>query len=309
MYVLLNIFCILTNFMNTHLRLKFAGLKRETFVYAERGNVKLKLDVYRPRADRAPAPAIVYAHGGGWRVGWRRLIEPAFFEQVNRGYALVSFTYTFTNKAPWPAQLHDMKAAIRWTRANAVLLGIDPDKIVAGGASAGGHMACAAGLTGTGVLEGDIGKTGASSKVCGVLAFYPPTDLSLMLAQGRVARRGASELIGRDKVNDREALQSVSPVFHARGDAPSLFLVHGTEDRVVPHEHSERLVEAIRSAGGDIELLSLTNRVHADPRLNAREHRPQIDAFLDRVTGRLDECVIDASTTRHEQSHQRAERP
>ena len=304
MYRFLNLFFIATNFFNTQLRLWLSGLKRETFTYAERDGRALKLDLYRPPNSKDPAPVIVYAHGGGWRVGWRRLIEPAFFEQVKRGYALVSITYTFTNKASWPAQIHDMKAAIRWVRENAILLGIDPEKIVAGGASAGGHMACVAGLSGSGAFTEPSGTADVSSDVCGVLAYYPPVDLDAMLAQGTLARRRIRDLIGGTAQDKADVLRSASPLAYAHAGAPPLYILHGTHDHVVTYPHATKLEAAVRAAGGDIELITLEKYVHADYRLNSARHRPGINAFLDRVTARSGQSEIDTSPRSYEQAEQ-----
>lgn len=286
LYRLLNIFFIATNFFNTRMRLFFSGVARETHVYAERGNRKLKLDVYLPKDTSGPIPAIIYAHGGGWIVGWRKLIEPAFVCQVKRGYALISFTYSFTNQDHWPAQIHDTKAAIRWLRVNAEKFGIDAEKIVISGASAGGHLACVAGLSGNGKLEGELGHQAISSSVCGILAFYPPADLEAMMRQGYLARRRVRALIGGAPESRSEALNSATPMTHAHADAPPLYLMHGTRDHVVPYENAIALQRAIEASGGDVDLITLKGRAHADWRFNSPENMRGIEAFLDRVTGR-----------------------
>jgi len=285
-YRFLNLFFIATNFFNTRMRLMFSGLARETHVYAMRGKRRMKLDVYRPRGAEGPVPVIVYAHGGGWIVGWRRLIEPAFARQVKRGYALVSFTYTFTNQDSWPAQIHDTKAAIRWVRANADRFGFDTDKIVLTGASAGGHLACVSGLSGKGKLEGDLGNAEMSSDVCGIAVFYPPADLPATITQGFVAGRCVEALIGGKAEVRLKELHEATPISYARSDAPPLLVLHGTHDHIVPHAHGSALVSAIQDAGGNAKLISLEKRAHADWRFSAPSNMREIEAFLDRVTNR-----------------------
>lgn len=286
-YRLLNLFFVFNNFLNTHLRLMFSGLKRQTYVYAKRGNRNLKLDMYRPAETGERAPVIIYLHGGGWRVGYRKMIEPAFFEQVKRGYALVSVTYTFANKMPWPAQIHEVKAAIRWVRANADVYGFDPDKIVITGASAGGHLACVAGLSGNGLLEGGLGNNEHSSDVCAMIAYYPPADLRQLSEQGWIANRSIRELIGGPIDAKADNLKSATPMTYARADAPPLYLMHGTADHVVPYPHALSLSEAITTSGGRVELITLENHGHADWRFNFDEHRRGLEAFLDRETGHI----------------------
>ncbi len=151
----------------------------------------LEIDVWLPLRSEDPAPAVLFLHGGGWRAGSRHLAGPAFrgvlpspFEQVARaGIAVASADYRLSGEATWPAQLHDVKAAVRWLRARAGELGIDGDRIAAWGESAGGHLAELLGLTtGDPALEGDVGVTGPSSEVCAVVAWYAPSDLRMMAA-------------------------------------------------------------------------------------------------------------------------------
>ena len=127
----------------------------------------LELDVWLPPESRTPSPAVLFLHGGGWRAGSRHLAGPAFsgaqptpFEQLARaGIAVASADYRLSGEARWPAQLHDVKAAVRWLRARAGELGIDGERIAAWGESAGGHLAELLGLTmDDPALEGGDGR-------------------------------------------------------------------------------------------------------------------------------------------------------
>jgi hypothetical protein len=124
------------------------------------GTRPLELDLYLPAAR--PAPVVVFVHGGGWRLGSRHSAGPAYartsaFEAVARaGIAVASVDHRLSAEAAWPAQLHDVKAAVRWLRARAGELGVDPGRVSAWGESAGGHLAALLGLTaGDPGLEGD----------------------------------------------------------------------------------------------------------------------------------------------------------
>ena len=130
----------------------------------------LELDLYLPAGATAPVPAVVFLHGGGWRVGSRHSVGPAYagwspspFERLAQAkIAVASVDYRLSGEAQWPAQLHDAKAAVRWLRARADEIGIDSSRIAAWGESSGGHLAALLGLTGPD-LDGEIGITGPSS--------------------------------------------------------------------------------------------------------------------------------------------------
>ena len=131
----------------------------------------------------------VFLHGGGWRVGSRHSVGPAYagwspspFERLAQAkIAVASVDYRLSGEAQWPAQLYDAKAAVRWLRARADEIGIDPSRIAAWGESAGGHLAALLGLTGPD-LDGEIGITGPSSAVVAVAAWYAPSDLATVAA-------------------------------------------------------------------------------------------------------------------------------
>ena len=230
------------------------------------GSRPLELDLWLPPEGPHPVPAVVFLHGGGWRVGSRHSAGPAYrnaqpgpFERVaQRGIAVASIDYRLSGEATWPAQLHDGKAAIRWLRARADEVGIDADRIAAWGESAGGHLAELLGLVTDPALEGDIGVTGPSSAVSAVVAWYAPSDV------GAVARDTGrdpadpttpeAQLLGAPApaVPDRAA--EASPVTHVSPDAPPFLLLHGRADRAVPCVQSERLYAALVEAGVEAEL-------------------------------------------------------
>ena len=144
----------------------------------------LHADILRPEEEPDKArPAIVWIHGGGW--GWRGTADT--YKQgkyVNypfalEGYFTVSIEYTLTTRAPFPAQIHDCKAAIRWLRAHSEEYCIDPGRIAVWGRSAGGHLCSLLGTsTGEGELEGKGGWEDQSSEVNAVIDFFGPSDLN-----------------------------------------------------------------------------------------------------------------------------------
>ena len=283
---LLNLCCLLSFRLYTLLNILFRGLKRETHVYAVSGGRNMKLDIYQPKNASRPVPVILFVHGGGWAIGTRRIIEPAFVRQIKRGYALVSVTYSLSKQASWPAQIHEVKAAIRWVRANAERFGFDPERIIAAGGSAGAHLVTVAALSGPGVLEGMLGETGASSHVRAVVAFYPPTDLTDIHAKGRLGRRSVAAFLGGHPEQKPDALRDATPAHHAHADAPPIYIAHGTIDHVVPYAHAPALADAIQTAGGRVQLATLPGIAHADWRFNSGKPLAGIEAFLDQVSAK-----------------------
>ena len=146
-------------------------------VFGKGGDADLLLDVYRPpEGVTSKRMAVIHLFGGGFRVGNKGagyIINDAKALGA-RGYTSISANYRLTSQALWPAQIHDTKAAIRWTRANANRLGVDADRIAVAGYSAGGLLALmAAGTNGKQELEGSGGTPGVSSDVNACIGVYP----------------------------------------------------------------------------------------------------------------------------------------
>lgn len=256
--------------------------------YAEIESHALMLDLYLPAASATPSPLVVWVHGGGWS-GGSRFPPPAFALQlVNRGVALASVSYRLTGQAgQWgsasvlfPAQIHDVKAAIRWLRAQSALYQIDPDRIGVWGSSAGGHLAALVGSSGNAPqLEGTVGAfLGESSAVQVVVDYYGPTDiinmqLDITNPPGSIINHDApdspeSRLIGfnqpgqgvgvlranLDNPNPPFPLlaaraQDLSPLSWIDSADPPFLIVHGNMDTSVPITQSLRLLSALEAAG------------------------------------------------------------
>ena len=155
-----------------------------SYTYCDNGGIAETLNVYEPSSPPRSTPAVVDIHGGGWVSGDANLqpgtvdwdVEPAL---VGKGWVFVSINYRLAPSSPWPAQLEDAKCAIRFLRANAPALHIDPNRIGVIGASAGGHLASMLGLTGDGQSQFDVGRyLDQSSAVEAVVDEYGPTDLT-----------------------------------------------------------------------------------------------------------------------------------
>jgi acetyl esterase/lipase len=231
----------------------------------------LELDLYLPAAR--PTPVVVFVHGGGWRVGSRHSAGPAYpgttaFEAVARaGVAVASVDHRLSGEALWPAQLHDVKAAVRWLRARAGELGVDPERVYAWGESAGGHLAALLGLTaGDPGLEGEVGVTGPSSAVAAVAAWYPPTDLPALPGDlgtdPAAADSREAQLLGAPVAAVPDRAAQASPVAHVSPGAPPFLLLHGRADRLIPCVQSERLRDALQDAGVPVGLTTYDGADH-----------------------------------------------
>ena len=232
-----------------------AGVQSELDIAYAADSPAQKLDLYLPTGTAAaPRPAIVVVHGGGWRGGdkqrgqWARI--PA--QYASDGYVAISVNYRLTGEAPWPAQIEDVKAAVRWLRAHAAKHSVDVDRIGAYGNSAGAHLVSLLGLVKqSDGLEGSGPHQEQSSMVQAVCASATPTDFLNWREPGAVPERlGRTFLAGPgDTLRDRA--RQASPIAYARGDAPPFLLIHGTADRTVPISQSDRFAKALRAAGAE----------------------------------------------------------
>ena len=154
--------------------------------YARIGDISLKLDLYLPK--QADAPLIIYVHGGAWRGGSKS--DVPIMKLLEHGFAIASVDYRLSTQAPFTAQVHDIKAAIRFLRASSVQLHINTKHIAIMGSSAGGHLAALVGVTnGDKELEGSVGgNLDQSSAVQCILSLYGASNLQTILSQSTVAQ-------------------------------------------------------------------------------------------------------------------------
>ena len=254
--------------------------------FASAAGIDLKLDIYRPSASTSAAStrtAILYLHGGGWRVGSREMMRPDARAMAELGFVGLPAQYRLLAQAPWPAQLHDVKAAIRWTRAHAQELAIDPDRIVIWGSSAGAQLALlAAGTPAVRELEGELSPHTVSSAVAAVIAVHAPVSFHLGNATDR-SSTPAKTLLG-DSASDEQA-RAASPITHVHANFPATLLLHGTQDQMVHHSASQRMFDALRSVRAPADLHLFHGHNHgfaAVPSVRAAIAR-EAAYFLDRT--------------------------
>lgn len=228
-------------------------------VFGTGGGRELRCNVYRPPEQRSGAPSVLLVHGGGWASGDRSQLHGYGILLGRLGYVCVASEYRLTGEATWPAQMHDVKAALRWMRASAGDLGIDAEKICISGNSAGGHLSLvAAGTPDLPAFEGEGGHAGVSSRVAASIAFYAPTA---EIASGAPLAPVVEALIGADA--SAEARRDVSPLAHVSAAFPPTLLLHGNKDELVPQGASIRMYRALDEAGAPVELHLFADAPHA----------------------------------------------
>jgi acetyl esterase/lipase len=253
-------------------------------VYRRDGDRAVRLDVYTPgrAAPRSGWPAVLAIHGGGWRGGNKHHYGPIAARLVNHGYVVVAVDYALSSPAApsWPANLEDLRAALRWLRENAAVYKVDPNRIAALGASAGGHLALLLAMSPGSPSPGAEAR--ATDPVPVVIDFYGPTDL-LALAEGSSQALPALALFlggGPDAVPDRYA--AASPIRLVSPRTPPVLMIHGDDDHLVPLDQSQRLAAALSAAGVRNQLTVVPGARHGfDLHVGQRDLLPEILAFLD----------------------------
>jgi len=242
--------------------------------FASRPTGELLLDLYRP-AIEAPVPVIVWLHGGGWFTGDRSLAPDLASHAEAIGAAIASIEYRLSGEALFPAQIVDVRDAVRHLRANAADLGIDADRVGLWGSSAGAHLAALAGVTAhiSAWPGNDVGAAATTDdlSVQAVMAAYPPVDLERCVRDALAFRPDAdpagfpeSRLLGGPPRLHQPLARSASPLTHigAAGELPPFLIAHGTSDPAVGAANSEMLHEALVAAGGASELFLLDGYKH-----------------------------------------------
>jgi acetyl esterase/lipase len=252
-------------------------------VYAETDGKKLQLDIYKPKAPKEPY-LIVWVHGGAWNTGSK---ENPPLGLLPFGYALASVDFRASTEKPFPADVHDIKAAIRFLRANASKYGYKSDKIIIWGSSSGGHLAALVATTNNNeTLEGKLGNfTTTSSSVQACIDFYGPTNFLTILNQStphglNVRLPALAILLGKPLDQVTELAKLASPVYQVDANDPPLFIVHGEQDIQVPINQSIELMSAYKSKGLRVQIEFIPNAGHSDPAYAKKELMEKIAQFL-----------------------------
>lgn len=214
-----------------------------------------KLDLYVPRSD-GPHPTLMQIHRGGWVGGSKESNVLRFLPYLEMGWAVANVEYRLAEVSLAPAAVEDCLCALRWIIRNAQDYGLDPDRIVVTGYSAGGHLA----LT-TGMVPASAGLDrqcpgNEPLQVAAIVNWYGITDVGDLL-DGPNMRSYAVEWLGSTS-NRYDVAERVSPLTYVRPGLPPVLTIHGDADPIVPYSHAVRLREALDDAG-------VPNRLHTVP--------------------------------------------
>lgn len=259
-----------------------------------------RLDLHLPAGAAKPYPVIVQIHGGAFAGGDKADMQlRPVLAALQRGYAVVAINYRLSGEARFPAQIQDVKAAIRWVRANATRLGLDTSKVAAWGNSAGGHLAALAG-TSEGVRELEdptLGNPDQSSRVQAVVDWYGPIDFLQMDPQFQASGLGRPDhspatspegrLLGAALADVPDRVAAANPETYITPGDPPFFIQHGTRDPLVPTQQSEHFAAALRRVLGPerVTLGLLEGAGHGGPAFETPANLALVLDFLDRVLG------------------------
>jgi acetyl esterase/lipase len=226
-------------------------------VYSKVDSTELRLDIAYPLEGPGPHPAVVVLYGGAWRTGnkWGNRLTLAQF--ARRGYVAISPQYRHCPKYIFPAQVYDVKAAVRWLRSHAAEYNVDVEHVGAMGFSAGGHLSLMLGVTGSDDgLEGDVPAGSPSSKVQAVVNYFGPSDLTATDVPD-IAVSLVKDFLGARHTDRPDLAARASPLTFLTRDDAAILTFHGTKDPLVPSSQATKFAEAMTRVGlsGRTELI------------------------------------------------------
>lgn len=264
--------------------------------YARVDGNDLLLDLYKPAGVESPR-LLVWVHGGAWRTMTRksRPTESIVEAFVPAGYAVASVEFRQSTEARFPAQIHDIKAALRFLRAREQDLGINAERIVAMGNSSGGHLVAVLAVSNSDSplqeLQGDVGEYGAySSDVQGVVSYYGGSNLTTILTQstphGLSVREPALDLlIGGQPDVQVDLARLASPALHVSESSVPLLLLHGDQDPQMPINQSHEMHAAYKALGLDVAFEVVHGAAHGGALFHDAERNRVVLQFIARILG------------------------
>ena len=242
--------------------------------YVTDGHERQKLDLYVPDIGEN-LPLIIWVHGGAWRGGDKT--NYIRMEYLKAGYAGASLNYRLSQHAIFPAQIEDVKAAVRWLRANAETYRLDPNRFAAWGSSAGGHLVAMLGTTGD-IVEFEVGENlKVSSRIQAVVDYFGPTDFLQMDAQSLpdglvhdAPDSPESQLVGGPIQAYKDRVARANPITYVSKDDSPFLIIHGDKDKLVPYQQSVLLKDALAEADVPVTFYKVEGGGHGwfkDPKV------------------------------------------
>lgn len=243
-------------------------------------NMTLRMNIIR-RPWEGPRPTIVWLTGGAWQQSTFNVHVPELVYLVEAGFTVASVEYRTSEDAVFPAQIEDVKAAIRYLRANAARWCVDPDHIGIMGESAGGHLSALAGTT-SDIRDFDVGENlDMSSAVQCVCDWYGPADFSTFKLLSN-ERSPEAIMIGGMKEQIPDKYKAASPVTYINKNTPPFLIIHGNADSTVDISQSDELYDKLTAAGVDCDYVVLNGAIHGDLRFVTPEVKAIIKEFFEK---------------------------
>ncbi|KQB43445.1 Esterase/lipase [Flavobacterium daejeonense] len=263
--------------------------------YANDAQVYHNLDIHIPHAEKTSYKVIVIIYGSAW---FANNMKGMAFQSMGKplldaGFAVISINHRSSSDAKYPAQINDVKAAIRFIRANAKKYNLDSSFIGITGFSSGGHLASLAGTT-NGItnytvgkktinLEGNIGEnTSASSKVDAVVDWFGPVNLALMEACEKPKDEKSPEaaIIGGNPADNLDMINLLSPTTFIDKTDPDFLIIHGDADSIVPYCQSVLFAKSLKEKGILVDFITVPNGQHGPVTFNETTFKKMTDFFL-----------------------------
>lgn len=251
--------------------------------YANPDDQHLQLNLASPKTGDGPFPTVLCIHGGGFRAGKRDSYDALCIKLAERGFVAATVTYRLAPKYQFPAAVHDTKAAVRWLRANATKFKINPEKIGVTGGSAGGHLAQFLAVTrDVPEFEGTGGNADQSSHVACVVNVYGPSDFTKSYGKSVDAHEVLPLWLGGNLETARVQHIRSSPLYWVTPNAAPTLCIHGTEDKYVAHEQAVWMVDKLKAATVEAELLTLEGAGHGFKGADAEKAEQALFAYFEK---------------------------
>lgn len=229
--------------------------------YKVASNAEQKLDVYARRDRSVPRPTVIYIHGGGWVGGSKEASILRIAPYLEMGFNVVNVEYRLGRVSRAPAAVEDCRCALRWVIRNAKDYGIDTERLVVTGRSAGGHLSLATGMLSVSAGFDAECISGANPEVAAIINYYGITDVADLMAGKPNEKTYTVAWLGSQH-DRKEIADAVSPIQHVREGLPPILTIHGDADKIVPYSHAVELHKRLDAAGSENELLTIPGGGH-----------------------------------------------